>query len=335
MDEIIVKFRLNRHDNKGFSPLLYALQMQIESLSEALIDQGISLYHNQPAYCIIDTLIRKYQWSYIEKIIYNNHIPHHKNILALMLGSAIRHSNERCFRSLFKHVDIDNTEILSETILQYAYNLKFEPAIKYMLTYAQKKTIEQSCPRRPSVLYMAIVNQDLPVVRKCLHAGVSQSHNPKHILHKAIEVDDMNILTLLLKKEHALPWQVMAQHAMEHRKFKSMNRIFKSYQPIDTHNSSILHYLSMSQDTEFLESYLNKYDTEINKTDNDGQSALCVATKHNKVAAVRLLLKHGADPQLCDNSNQSCSYYANQSSNPQMKVAYNDYDEDMTTSYAV
>ena len=63
---------------------------------------------------------------------------------------------------------------------------------------------------------------------------------------------------------------------------------------------SVLHNAAEKGDLRTLQSLLRDQHTDINSRDDAGRTALLVATLHGQTKAVKLLLAHGADPNLAD-----------------------------------
>ena len=316
LEEVIINHKLNRFDKNQNCLLYYALEQKHYDLCQALIEQGLSLYHPQPNHSCIDFIIRERKLPYIEHILYHNNLPHKFTLTKIMLFDAIRYHNRRYYKLISKEVDILKMHLHNKTALQYAYSQKFMLAVQELIIKSTPDYLNITHATTPSLLYMAVSESDEPIVRACIKAGASVDvlYDKKHMLSIAITNCDLKITKRLLSQPHNQSWYSLLPALIKACNAKITKDVYTHFAPLNN-NNNLLHALIHAKAETLISTCIPSCRNMINEQDKDGRTPLILAVQKQLAHTVSILMNNDADVDITDKHHHTAEHYAHQSPN--------------------
>lgn len=323
LEDVIISHKLNRFDRHYNCLLHYALEQSHDDLCQALLEQGLSLFHPNPNHSCLDYLMRERKLSYIEHILYHQNLPHKQTLIKVMLFDAIRYQNRRYYNLISKELDYKQMYLNNRTALQYAYTQKFMHAVHDLINRHDPHYINISHATNPCILYMAVAESDESTVKACLCAGANADvlFDKKHMLAKAIENRHIKIIKKLLNYPHNQSWQSLLPMLIRADDAKVAKVVYAHFTPLNNH-FNLLHALISADAMSLFRKSVMVCHNMIDEIDKQGRSPLILAVQKQSVPAVELLLDHNANKDIIDNQNHSAMHYANQSPHNEIKQLF-------------
>lgn len=281
-----------KNSKKEFSPLRVAIKNNQYGVLKVMLDNGLTFRASQDR--IMITELMKSGQSEIVISLARSIKEHHKNkALDIVLEVILSYSRSQCY-------SFDTSDLISR-IIDLGADLGSESIIKITSRIIfTSRTITDQVLKQNLISILSVL---LPRCEEELHKDLLEATlaaNSQDILEILLEIDSPiyrnynNVLKRSIWNNAHLCIYLLYQ-----KEYIKDNSIFDC-------NQTPLHIVVKAKKQSMLNYFLIHNRNVINHVDNDGFTALCLATDtHESPEAATQLLLAGADPRICQDQDRS------------------------------